>query len=147
MCDTHDLAPPVTVTTSSAAVSDPAVVATGGLTVSALEGADSGSQVVATFTDPGGSEPVANYGATIAWGDSQTSAGTITFSNGVYSVSGNHIYAEEGTPTVAVRTSMPTTLSVPKRDPAIRHKGRTGERSKCLLVPWIAARRRSSKRR
>jgi uncharacterized repeat protein (TIGR01451 family) len=91
----------VTVNTT---VSDPAAVATGGFTVSATEGLDSGSQTVATFTDPGGAESLADYSATIAWGDNNSSAGTITYNSGtaVFTVAGDHTYAEEGTYTITV---------------------------------------------
>jgi Ca2+-binding RTX toxin-like protein len=82
--------------TFNVTVSDPAVEATGGFVVNAVEGADSGSQTVATFTDPGGPESTSDYSAVIDWGDgTATSAGTITFSAGVFTVKGNHTYAEE----------------------------------------------------
>jgi hypothetical protein len=82
--------------TSSATITDPPVVATGGLSVSATEGATSASQVVATFVDPGGAEEFADYSATIDWGDNSSSgADQITYSNGVFSVYGSHNYAEE----------------------------------------------------
>jgi hypothetical protein len=78
------------------AVSDPAVVATGGFTVNAVEGAPSGSQTVATFTDPGGAEPLADYSATIDWGDGTApGAGTNSFSGGTFTFKGSHTYAEE----------------------------------------------------
>ena len=77
-------------------VSDPAVGATGGFVVNDVEGADSGSQTVATFTDPGGAEPLGDYSAVIDWGDgTATSAGVITFASGTFTVSGSHTYAEE----------------------------------------------------
>ncbi len=60
------------------------------------------SGAVATFTDPAGAEPLADYAATIAWGDGTTSAGTISVSNGVFTVSGSHTYAEEGGDTLRV---------------------------------------------
>src|SRR5438552_5668301 len=71
------------------------------------------NQVVATFTDPGGSEPnasdpsgaIANhYSATIDWGDNsfQQTTGAITLSNGVYSVRGGHTYTQSGTYTTTV---------------------------------------------
>ena len=49
-------------------VSDPAVSPTSAV-VNAVEGSDSGPVVVATFTDPGGAEPLGDYTATINWGD------------------------------------------------------------------------------
>jgi hypothetical protein len=50
------------------------------------------SGMVATFTDadPGG--VLADYTATIDWGDGTTGPGTIGFSNGVFTVSGSHAY-------------------------------------------------------
>src|SRR5262249_55631714 len=90
--------------TNSAAVADPAVLATGGFTITGTETVDTGIQTVATFTDPAGAETLSNYSATIAWGDANTSAGTITFDSGtqVFTVSGNHTYAEEGKLTITV---------------------------------------------
>src|SRR4029077_18123513 len=91
----HEAAPTATAT-STATVSDPAVVATGGFVVTASEGADSGSQTVATFTDPGGAEVVGDYSASINWGDgSAASTGVITLSGTTYTVKGSHTYAEE----------------------------------------------------
>src|SRR4029077_19459092 len=91
----HESAPTATAT-STATVSDPAVVATGGFVVTATEGQDSGSQTVSTFTDSGGAEAVGDYSASINWGDgTAASTGTITLSGGVYTVKGSHIYAEE----------------------------------------------------
>jgi hypothetical protein len=99
---THDDSPPVTVT-SSAIVSDPAVAATGGFTMTAVESSDSGSQTVATFTDPGGAEAVGDYSATIDWGDgSAATVGSISLANGTFTVSGDHTYSEEGTFAVTV---------------------------------------------
>src|SRR5207253_2953365 len=73
-----------------------AVVATGGFVVTASEGSDSGSQTVATFTDPGGAEGVGDYSASINWGDgSAATSGVITVSAGVFTVKGSHTYAEE----------------------------------------------------
>jgi hypothetical protein len=85
-------------------VTDPAVVAAGGFPVGAAEGIDSGSQTVATFTDPAGAEltngrPVAgDYTASIDWGDGQTAAGTVTWdpAGKVFVVQGNHAFTEEG---------------------------------------------------
>src|SRR5207244_3023634 len=74
---THDSGAATTVMDTTT-VSDPAVVATGGFMVTAVEGAGSAPQTVATFTDPGGAEPNASdpigtvndhYGAAIDWGD------------------------------------------------------------------------------
>ena len=84
-------------------VIDQPVIATG-VPVSAVPGVSTGNVVVATFTDPEGADPLAAYGATINWGDNQTSAGTITYNSttGVFSVSGAHTYAAPGSDSIAV---------------------------------------------
>jgi hypothetical protein len=89
---THETAPTTTVNTT-ADVSDPAVLAAGGFTFTAVEGMPSGTQTVATFIDPGGAEDLADYAALINWGDGVTSPGTISFAGGVYTVTGDHTYA------------------------------------------------------
>jgi hypothetical protein len=65
------------VASSTATVADPAVKAAGNFSVTAVEGQTTGSQTVATFTDPGGAEALAAYQATINWGDTGSSAGVI----------------------------------------------------------------------
>jgi uncharacterized protein (TIGR03118 family) len=84
--------------------SDPAVVATGGATFTAAEGALSITQTVATFTDPGGPEATADYAATIDWGDGSTSSGTISFdaATATFGVSANHLYSAEGSDAITV---------------------------------------------
>lgn len=99
----HDAAPDVVVT-SAATISDPAVVVTGGYSFSAAEGSASASQVVASFTDPGGALPASSYLATITWGDGSSSAGTVSYNAATttFSVAGSHLYAGEGSYSVAV---------------------------------------------
>jgi hypothetical protein len=109
----HDLAPDVSVT-AAVTVTDPSVVAVGGLLLTAAEG-DQTSQAVATFTDPGGAELVGNYSASIDWGDGATTAGSITVSSGTFTVNGTaHAYSEEGPYTITVvvnhQTSDPVTV-------------------------------------
>jgi len=89
----------VPVQTDSIEVDDLAVVPTG-VTLTPVEGQQFTNQTVATFTDPGGDEPLYEYSAAINWGDNITSAGTITGpdGNGVYTVTGSHTYAEESAP-------------------------------------------------
>jgi len=84
-------------------VNDLAVAGTGGFTVQAVAGVASRMQTVATFTDPADPEPVSDYSATIAWGDSSSSAGLISGPvNGVFTVQGSHNYAQPGNFTVTV---------------------------------------------
>ena len=51
---------------------------------------------VATFTDPDLAATAAEYSATIDWGDTTSSAGTVSGGAGNFTVSGSHVYAEEG---------------------------------------------------
>ncbi len=57
---------------------------------------------VATFTDSYPGAPTTNFAATITWGDSTTSAGTISVSGSTYTVSGTHTYAADNTYPVGV---------------------------------------------
>jgi hypothetical protein len=95
----HGTASDVTVA-STATVSDPSVTGVGGFTYTATEGGTSTSQTVATFTDPGGAEALGNYSADIDWGDgTSTTSGVIAVNaqTHVFTVSGQHAYADEGT--------------------------------------------------
>src|SRR5579871_1642698 len=92
----HDASTPQTVT-DPATVSNPNVTATGSYSFMAIEGTTSASQTVATFTDPAGAEPLGDYSASINWGDGSTATmGTITLAGTIFTVSGSHLYAEEG---------------------------------------------------
>ena len=74
-----------------------------GTPVIATEGA-SFSGKVATFTEPDASAPASQYTATINWGDSTSSAGTVTGpAGGPFTVNGTHTYMEEGTYTTTVK--------------------------------------------
>ncbi len=112
-------------TASLTAPARPEVRAKGGFTVQATEGSPSAVQTVATFTDPAGAQPASAYGATITWGDGQSSAETISYANGVFTVQGGHSYAEEGTYPVGVAIthgSSPTvsvTSTATVADPAV----------------------------
>jgi hypothetical protein len=89
-----------TVVKSSATVSDPRVAAHGGFKVKGVEGADTGKVVLATFTDPGGVEQLRDYSATVVWGPHSLPDNTavISYSKGIFTVSGHHKYAEETLP-------------------------------------------------
>lgn len=87
-------------------VSDPPVVASGGFSFDANIFIDTGTQTLATFTDPGGAEPndfdpipptsAGQYTASISWGDGTTPGAisplTPTSPTQVFTVTGNHIY-------------------------------------------------------
>jgi hypothetical protein len=84
-------------------VTDPAVQATGGFTLTTVAGVNTGTQTVATFTDPGGAEVLGDYSATINWGDNSSSAGTISGpANGVFTVQASHLYTLAGNRAITV---------------------------------------------
>jgi hypothetical protein len=91
---------------SSYNISDPAVVLTP-LTLSATEGTALSGATVARFIDPGGAEDKGDYTAQINWGDSTTTAGTVTFNaqTNVFSVTGSHNYQTPGVMLVTVTVS------------------------------------------
>jgi virginiamycin B lyase len=90
--------------TTTAVVADAPLTPAGSVSpFQAAEGNDYGSQVVAVFADGGTDGTAADYSATISWGDGNTSAGTVTGNrNGTFSVSGDNVYAEDGTYAVSI---------------------------------------------
>jgi hypothetical protein len=98
---------------SPASASPTATVGVAGLTatgtnISLVEGVSFTGQV-ATFTDANPTAPLADFSATINWGDgTATSSGTVTQPGGVgttFVVSGTHTYAEKGVHTFTVSIS------------------------------------------
>jgi hypothetical protein len=90
--------------TGGAAVADTQLTNATGLTIAPVEGARF-SGAVATFTDPGGSEPVSDYTAAIDWGDGSGTdrVGTIVSNgSGQFTVTGSHVYPDEGNHPVRV---------------------------------------------
>jgi hypothetical protein len=71
------------------------VVAEGGYILTATPGVLSTPQTLATFSDPRGPSPLADYSAQISWGDQTSSAGALTFdaTTGVFTVTGSHTYS------------------------------------------------------
>jgi hypothetical protein len=91
------------IVSSAAAVADAPLANVQVPTINATEGIPTGTIVEASFTDPGGSEPLGDYAATIQWGDGGSTAGTIVdLGNGRFNVTAGHVYLEEGTYTVTV---------------------------------------------
>jgi hypothetical protein len=81
---------------------------------------------VATFTDPGGGGEPSDYSASINWGDgSPATVGTITLTGTTFTVSGSHLYGEEGTATIRATinhentTPQTVTGTVTISDPAV----------------------------
>ena len=54
------------------------------------------------FTDANTAAPASDFTATISWGDSSTSAGTVAASGTGFTVQGNHLYTHSGSYTVTV---------------------------------------------
>lgn len=83
--------------TSSATVSDAPLSAAGGAGGNSLP---SFSGTTATFTDGNPGATVADFTASIDWGDGNTSSGTVSASGGGFAVDGTHGYAATGPYTV-----------------------------------------------
>jgi hypothetical protein len=78
---------------------EPTSVSTG-ININAIVGAPVTAKV-ASFTDADSSGQLSDFSATINWGDSTTSAGTVTpNASGGFDVTGNHTYAAPGTFTI-----------------------------------------------
>ncbi|HEY2785006.1 MAG TPA: choice-of-anchor Q domain-containing protein [Fimbriiglobus sp.] len=97
----HDSLPALTVT-DAMTVTAPALVGTGGLSLAAVKAEDTGSLILATFTDSTGPDDLGTYAATIDWGDGTTSDGTINPTGTTYTVRAGHTYATIGAKTVTV---------------------------------------------
>ncbi len=147
----NDVGGSSTTDSGSTTVADPAVIATGGPAVYAVECQQLSGVPVATFTDPGGAEPnpsdptdgiPSHYTASINWGDSTTSTGTISYIGstgspaGIFTVSGSHMYATEGMFTITTtithegaNTSTVTTTAIVKDDLGLLLLDPTGSQS------------------
>jgi len=73
-----------------------------GTSFGAIAGQPLNNVTVASFTDTDTVTAADDFSATIDWGDGTTTAGTVTGSNGSFSVLGTHTYAAPGTDTVTV---------------------------------------------
>jgi uncharacterized repeat protein (TIGR01451 family) len=83
---------------------------------------------VAAFSDAGSTDLPVSFAATIDWGDGTTpTTGTIGGSDGNYTVSGSHIYADEGPFTVSVSAGegSPPSSSIVARNTATVGEGDT----------------------
>jgi len=97
------------------AASDAPLTISGGFSYTATEGAAGTSQAVATFSDTGGPEALADYAATINWDDgTSATAGTLAVdaNTGIFTVSGAHTYAGDGTFGVTVTVTHETAPAV-----------------------------------
>jgi hypothetical protein len=89
-------------TSSTATVADAALTAGTLVLTGGVEGVSTGTASF-SFTDANTTtSSAADFTATINWGDSSTTPGTVTGGGGSYVVNGSHQYAEEGSYTVTV---------------------------------------------
>jgi hypothetical protein len=77
-------------------VNAPAIVAQAA-PISAVEGNDTGSLTVATFTTPDMNSLAGDFTAIVNWGDGNSDMGTVAGQNGSFTVTDDHSYAEIGT--------------------------------------------------
>ena len=118
MVISHDAAPDSSAVTTTATIAELPVIATALPNAStATEGVASPMTSLAKFIDPGDAEdPVADYSVSINYHDgSAASAGTLTYdgTSGYFTVSDNHVYAEEGKfapPTITITHETTTTV-------------------------------------
>jgi hypothetical protein len=87
--------------TATATIADVPVTASAGTGLTATAGAPF-TGVVARFTDGNPFGKVADFTASIDWGDGTSSAGSITLGSGRFAVHGTHTYATAGNKTVTV---------------------------------------------
>ncbi len=96
-------------TSAQASVADAPLTNATATAVTATEGHATGASTVATFTDTNPAATAADFtsgggSTTIDWGDGATSPGTVTQTGpGQFAVSGDHVYADEGSYPITVR--------------------------------------------
>ena len=101
------------VSNGSAAIADAPLTASGISSLTGTEGA-AFSGTVAGFVDPVPMPSPADYYATVAWGDGQTTVGTVSFNTTTqqYQVAGSHVYAEFGSYSIDVTIDDPGGASI-----------------------------------
>jgi hypothetical protein len=70
--------------------------------ISAVEGNDTGSLTVASFTTPDMNSQAGDFTASVNWGDGNSDMGTVAGQNGSFTVTDDHTYAEKGSYPVSV---------------------------------------------
>jgi hypothetical protein len=85
--------------TSTFGIADASLADLTGMDLQTVEGPAGGPLLLGTFRDPGGSEAVGDYTATIDWGDGSKGTGTIVYDSTQqhHLVIGTDGYSEEGT--------------------------------------------------
>ncbi len=70
------------------------------------------SNPVATFTDANATTGASAFTATISWGNGRSTTGTITGSNGAFTISGVHLFAALGNDQVRITITGPNSTDV-----------------------------------
>src|SRR3989442_8694087 len=125
------------VATKTWIVTDPPITASG-VTFNATEGT-AFTGTVATFTDPDPLSTATEYDATIDWGDSSPiDMGVISGpTGGPFTVSGTHMYAEEGTFQVTVVITDIDNISNNATAHSTANVGDAPLSSSCLMPPFV----------
>jgi parallel beta-helix repeat protein len=92
------------------------------------------SGTVATFTDSYTASTAGNFTATITWGDNTSSTGTVSGSNGAFTVAGSHTYGSAG----SFKLSVTLTENAPGSATATATSSITVSNAVSTLVPRSA---------
>jgi hypothetical protein len=85
----------------------PAAIQAQGVAVAAVEGNDTGTVPVATFTTADLNSQAGAFTALVSWGDGTSDQGTVTGGAGSFVVTDDHVYAEKATQPVSVAIASP----------------------------------------
>ena len=88
--------------TGNLSVADSDVLNGQGTAISGDPGTPINNVTVATFTDTDTGALASDFTAIVDWGDGSSTAGTIAGSNGVFTVTGSHTYAQAGQDVITV---------------------------------------------
>jgi hypothetical protein len=127
-------ASPTSAIASMQTLAQPDVLTGSSLIINASRGTPFVGQV-ATFKDANAAATVGRFIATINWGDGRSSAGTVSGSDGTFTIASSHTFTRLGVEPVRVTVTMtlddPASMSVtsmakistrPKLRPALRHR-------------------------
>jgi hypothetical protein len=67
-----------------------------------VEGEDTGTVTLGTFTTPDQNSQAGNFNVEISWGDGNTTSGEVSGQNGSFTVTGEYLYQETGSVTLGV---------------------------------------------
>lgn len=94
-----------TAASGTVTVADNDAISAAGTTINGNPNEPLTDVTVATFSDSNTVNVAGDFVATIDWGDGTTSTGTISGSNGVFTVSGSHTYTQSGQDTITVNVA------------------------------------------